>query len=465
MATDNNGRNNELNNNPNKDYNEESNNNLDNGQYDDQGYNFIEEKVASRKKHNIKKFIHKVILVIILGAIFGLTAGVVLSVTEEPINNIFGKDKKVVEFTSDENGSEIDPNESIGQDNGEIESGATASPEETSPTIINNTIEAGLDDLASIYSEVRDLGDQTSKSIVLVTSIKSDQDWFQNEIEVPDDTSGLIVGNNGLDILVLVNYNRVQGANTIEVTFNGDIAAEATLQSFDSEINLAIIAISLADLPEEIHDIESASLGESSYLPLGTPIVALGSPNGYMGSMEIGMISSKGTKAYITDHQIDLYHTDINYVEDGEGYIVNLKGDIIGIVTTHLSDNRNEEINTFIGISSIKSMIESLVNNESRAYLGIKTIDITDDALEELELENGIAVTAVQANSPAFYSGIQVGDIIIRINEEDVLSVKNFQSRLSDAKPEDMVDIEIHREYQTTSDIIEVETMLETRQF
>ena len=309
------------------------------------------------------------------------------------------------------------------------------------------------------------MGDQTSKSIVLVTSIKSDQDWFQNEIEVPDDTSGLIVGNNGLDILVLVNYNRVQGANTIEVTFNGDIAAEATLQSFDSEINLAIIAISLADLPEEIHDIESASLGESSYLPLGTPIVALGSPNGYMGSMEIGMISSKGTKAYITDHQIDLYHTDINYVEDGEGYIVNLKGDIIGIVTTHLSDNRNEEINTFIGISSIKSMIESLVNNESRAYLGIKTIDITDDALEELELENGIAVTAVQANSPAFYSGIQVGDIIIRINEEDVLSVKNFQSRLSDAKPEDMVDIEIHREYQTTSDIIEVETMLETRQF
>lgn len=436
-----------------------------NNQHDEQNkeeeYTFIEEKVESRRKQRVKKIVYAVILTIVLGGLFGLTAGVVLCVSEEPLYSMFGKNKNHLEFSLGEDISESDSKETH-EDNIET---SPSSTEKTHTTIINNTVDASLDDIEGIYDEVKGLADQAAKAMVLVTSIKSNQDWFQNEIEVPDDTIGLIVGNNGVDILVLVNYNLVKGASTIKVAFNNDIKTEAKLQSFDSEINLAIIAIPLSVLPQEVREIEPASLGESSYLPLGTPIIAVGSPNGYMDSMEIGMVTSKGTKAYITDYQIDLYHTDISYVKDGEGYILNLRGNIIGIITNYLSDSRGGAINTFIGISSIKPMIESLVNDESRAYLGITAIDITDDALEELNLENGIAVTAVEANSPAFKGGIQIGDIITSVNDENILSVKNFQSRLLKAKPEDMVDIELYREYQNTSDLIEIETKLETRRF
>lgn len=445
--------------------NNEQKHNPKNEQNEKKEFNFIEEKVESRKKQKLKKAVFTVIATIVLGAIFGLTACVVFTVAREPLYDKFGNNKKIVEFPSD-NSPESQPGESESEQvDIEPESESEKASEEAPTTIIETTIEAGLEDYISIYSDIKQVADKTSKSLVLVTSIKSNQDWFQNEIEVPDDTMGLVIANNEVDILVLVNYNRVQGANTIRVSITDDIKAEARLQSFDSELNLAIIAIALADLPSDMNDIEVASLGESGYLPVGSPVVAIGSPNGYMGSMEIGMVSSNGAHAYITDHKVDLYHTDINYLEEGEGFIINLKGNIIGIITSHLTDKRNADINTFIGISSVKPIIESLVNNDSRAYLGITAMDITDDALDELSLDNGIAVTAVEANSPAFYSGIQIGDIIVNINNEDIKSVKDYQERLLKARPDAIVNIILHREYQTTSDVLEINAMLETRKF
>ncbi len=445
--------------------NSDQKHNQKNEQNEEKEFNFIEEKVGTRKKQKLKKIVLTVILTIILGAIFGLTACVVFTVAKEPLFDKFGNNRVIVEFPSDDN-SEREPEKTDNNKDNEKEETETPtdkSPEETSTTIIETTIQAGLDDVISIYSDIKQVADNTSKSMVLVTSITTDKDWFQNEIEVPDDTMGLVVANNEVDILVLVSYNRVKGANTIRVSFTDYIKAEARLQSFDSELNLAILAISLADLPAEVRNIELASLGESGYLPVGTPIIAIGSPNGYMGSVEIGMVSSRGTSTYITDHKVDLYHTDINYIEEGEGFIVNLNGNIVGIITSHLSGKRDEDINTFTGISSVKPIIESLVNNESRAYLGITPMDITAEALEELELESGIAVTAVEASSPAFYSGIQVGDIIVNINGKDIKSVKDYQSRLLKAKPEDMVEITLHRKYQTNSEVLEINAMLVTR--
>lgn len=445
--------------------NKEQNNKQD----DIKEYNFIEEKVISRKKQKIKKVIFAIVMTIILGGLFGLTAGVVMCVTEQPLYSIFGKDKKFVEFPSEDSepDKEEDPPKESEADKGPEETEEVTNPNEnripSDTVIINNAISADEKDLISIYAKVKSIVDETCDSMVLVTSIKSNQDWFQNEIEVPDDTIGLIVGNNGVDLLVLVNYDRVQGANAIMVSFNDETKVEATLQSFDGELNLGVIAITIGDLPEEFQDLKVASLGESAYLPVGTPLVAIGSPNGYIGSMEIGMVSTRNTNTHITDYQIDLFHSDINYVADGEGYVINIRGDIIGIITNKLSDSRDENINTFMGITSLKPIIESLVNNENRSYLGITATDITSEALSEFNLENGIAVTRVVANSPAFNKGIQIGDIITGINNTDIGSVKEFQKNLIKSKPEDVIKLEIYREYQIEDEVIELEIMLGTR--
>lgn len=440
-----------------------------------QDFNFIQEKVISRKRQKIKKAIVTVITTIALGCIFGLAASVVFGLSEEPLYRLFGKDKKIVKFSSDEDERDENEQESDEIDNedddvlpSETEDETESGEDETEPIIIEKTIPADMNDLANIFSQVKKVADESCSAMVEVTSTKKNKDWFENEIDIPNETIGLIVANNNVDLLVLVNYDRVKGSNTIMVSFCDNSKAEARLQSFDSELNIAIIAIPLEDLAEEIKDLEPAYLGESSYLPVGTPVIAIGSPNGYTGSIELGMVNSRGINVQVTDYQIDLFHTDTNFVEESEGYIINTRGNIIGIITTQLSDNRSEKVSTIIGISSVKPIIESLANNRDRSYFGIKAIDITSEALEELNIENGIAVTEVIANSPAYHSGIKVGDIIVGVDDKEITAVKSFQSALLETEPNDVITIKLQRGYSNSEEsdannLIEVEVTLETR--
>lgn len=441
----------------------------------EQDFNFIQEKVVSRKRQKIKKAIITVIITIILGSVFGLAASVAFGLSEEPLYRLFGKDKKIVKFSSGEDEqdeNEQQPEETDNEDDdvlpSETEDETESSEDTAGPIIIEKNIPADINDLANIYSQVKKVADESCSAMVEVTSTKKNKDWFENEIDIPNETIGLIVANNNVDLLVLVNYDRVKGSNTIMVSFCDNSKAEARLQSFDSELNIAIIAIPLENLTEEIKGLDSAYLGESSYLPVGTPVIAIGSPNGHTGSIELGMVNSRGTNVQVTDYQIDLFHIDTNFVEESEGYIINTRGNIIGIITTHLSDNRSEKISTSIGISSVKPIIESLVNNRDRSYLGIKAIDITSEALEELDIENGIAVTEVIANSPAYQSGIQVGDIIVSINDKEITAVKSFQSDLLETQPNDVITIKLQRGYSNSEEsddnnLIEVEVTLGTR--
>lgn len=440
----------------------------------EQDFNFIQEKVVCRKRQKIKKAIITVIITIILGGIFGLAACATFNLAEEPLYRLFGKNKKVVKFSSEEqkqNDSES-PSDEISTE--EDDTLPTETEEETEskedvskPVILERTIAADINDLSNIYSQIKKIADESCNAMVEVTSTKKNKDWFENEIDIPNETIGLIVANNNVDLLVLVNYDRVKGSNTIMVSFCDNSKAEARLQSFDSELNIAIIAIPLEHLSEEIKGLEAAYLGESSYLPVGTPVIAIGSPNGHIGSIELGMVNSGGTNVQVTDYQIDLFHTDTNFVEESEGYIINTRGNIIGIITTHLTDNRSEKVSTSIGISSVKPIIESLVNNKDRTYFGIKSMDITGEALEELDIENGIAVTEVFANSPAYQSGIQVGDIIVSVNGEEIATVKDFQKMLLETEPNDVLSIKLQRGYsnseETDNNVIEVEVTLETR--
>ena len=436
----------------------------------EQDFNFIQEKVVSRKRQKIKKAIITVIITIILGGIFGLAACAAFNLSEEPLLRLFGKNKKIVKFSSEDQDRKDreDPSEETSTEDDDILPRETESNEGVSePVIIERTISANINDLSNIYSQIKKVADESCSAMVEVTSTKKNKDWFENEIDVPNKTIGLIVANNNVDLLVLVNYDRIKGANTIMVSFCDNSKAEARLQSFDSELNIAIIAIPLEGLAEEIKELEPAYLGESTYLPVGTPVIAIGSPNGYMGSIELGMVNSKGTNVQVTDYQIDLFHMDTNFVEESEGYIINTRGNIIGIITTHLKDNRSEKVSTSIGISSIKPIIESLVNNRDRTYFGFKSIDITSEALEELDIEKGIAVTEVFANSPAYHSGIQVGDIIVSVNDEEIAAVKDFQKILLETKPNEVLSIKLQRGYsnseETDSNVIEVEVTLETR--
>lgn len=448
---------------------------LDENNYkDEKGFSFIQEQIASKRKFRLKKMVYSVGWTMVLACVFGVVAGVAFCVSEPAISRYLGKDieKKTVEFPTitpeDSNNSQHTNNTGTtgiidvsNKDNDSVtttpnssskDTGKQQSPEETDSNaqpetvIIENTVKANIGDLSNIYLELRNISNEVSRSIVNVTSISSGIDVFKNEYEAIKTTNGIVVFDNGADLLILVSLDKVQGAKDIQVGLSDSVQVSASIQDYDRDLNLAVIAVGLDQIPtHNLNNIEPITLGESYSLIVGTPILALGSPNGYMNSMELGMITSKGSSVYITDNKIDTFTTDINYNSNGDGIIVNLKGEVIGLITNKLKDENNKEVNTAIGVSKIKKIIESLVNNTDRVYFGIKGADMTEDALKSMELVNGIFVTEVKADSPALESGLQSGDIIVAMNDTPIISVNTFYSLLSVYEPKTTVKITVKR--------------------
>lgn len=458
----------------------------------DNKFSFIQEQITSKKKSRWKRMLLSLGWTIVLGCIFGVIAGVAFCISVPKLNEFLNvnKDKKTVEFPTmspdDENKDNINPDTGLpennkdntpgnnGQDPGNENSpggqdtneqgntGEQARPPET--VIIEKPIDADIDDYSNMYAELRSIVNHANRSMVTVTSVSKGVDWFNNEYEAKKVASGIIVADNGVELLILVSLDKIQEANSIRVTFFNSIEAEGTLQSYDSDLNLAAIAVKLKDIPEQHRkDIKPLPLGESFALVAGSPIIALGSPNGYVGSMEFGFITSKGNSAYITDNKMELFNTNINDNKNGDGVIINLKGEVIGFITQVLKDEVNENVNTVIGISSLKKIIKSLVNNENRVYFGIKGIDMTEDALEKAGIVNGVSVTEVEPESPALEGGLKSGDIILTVNETPISSMNSFNNIISLYEPKTPVHITIKRGTKNAEKDLTLEVVLEKK--
>lgn len=448
----------------------------DNNNKDYKGFSFIQEQIVSKKKCRLKKMLFSVVWTIVLGCIFGLVACVTFFVSEPTISKILGKEeeKKTVEFPS------ITPDEvevvegnvlpgNIGDDrpqginNGEnpVDKTDTNQNGESETIIIEKYVNGNLKDLTSIYTEVRTLANQVNRSLISVECINKEIDGFNNEYEKTKTTTGLVIADNGADLLILTSYDKIKDTKDIHVTLVDQTRLSARLQSYDSELNLAIIAVKLELLSDnQLKYIKTADLGESYLAAIGMPILALGAPNGNVGSMELGMITGKSTSVYVTDNKVDIFHTDITNNEDSEGIIVNLNGEVIGIITQSIKDEDSQNISTTLGISKIKKIIEGLVNNKEQVYFGIKAEDMTDTALKQLELDYGIYVTEVKPNSPALDGGLQSGDVILEVNDISVLSVQSFQNMITAYEPKQSIKVLVRRTTNSSTKDVELDIVL-----
>lgn len=464
----------------------EENNNKDNK------FSFIQEQVTSKKKSRWKRMLISLGWTVVLACVFGLIASVTFCISLPKISKFLNvnQDKKTVEFPTivpddedrknvDSNSEGLEGNQDIAVDNSGQNSdnsnlsgghdtknkGTNAEEIQTPDTvIIEKSIKANIEDLSNMYTELRSIANNTNRSMVTVTSVSKGVDWFNNDYEARKITSGLIVADNGADLIILVSLDKIQGANGIQVTFFNSIEAEGVLQSYDTNLNIAAIAVKLKDIPEKNRkDIKPATLGESFALVVGTPIIALGNPNGYVGSMEFGIITSKGNSVYITDNKVELFNTDINDNKNSDGVIINLKGEVIGIITKVLKDEVNENVNTVIGISKIKKIIESLVNKQDRVYFGVKGMDMTAEALEKVGIVGGVSVTQVEPDSPALAAGLKSGDIILTVNETPISSMNSFYNIISLYEPKTPINITVKRDTKNTENDLNIEVILEKK--
>ena len=161
-------------------------------------------------------------------------------------------------------------------------------------------------------------------------------------------------------------------------------------------------------------------------LAAGMPVIALGAPNGYEGSIEFGMITSFGSTFSVTDGEMASFTANITEYPQGHGFVVNMEGEILGLITHTHKASPEDGIFTAVSLESIGKVIVKLLNNAERPYFGIKGQDIPKNLKKEYELENGVYVREVENSSPALTAGIKAGDILVAVDGTQMDGIRTF---------------------------------------
>ena len=295
--------------------------------------------------------------------------------------------------------------------------------------------EIGLEEYRQLYKDMLAVAEKPKRALVTVVGISSEMDYFNQNYENQKQISGLLAADNGQDLFILTEYRVVENVERIQVTFYDGSTVDAIYQRHDANTGLTILKVGLSELEDSTREgIELAPLGSSYGVTQGEPVMAIGSPMGYSDSVAYGVITSVTNKLSTLDTEYNLLTTDINGSGEGSGVLINLDGEIIGIIAQSYS-TEDKDIITALAVSQIKDLIESLSNDEARPYIGIKGQDVTAQISHRTGIPKGVLVTAVQADSPAMLAGMKEYDVVVKIGEDEISSFRQYRDRLDQLTP------------------------------
>jgi len=407
-------------------------------QMNDEKRAFIREQIVPKRRSAFKRFMGSAWKTSVLAIIFGVIGSFAFCAMSPYFDEILGKEEDdAVVF--------VQPTPSPVATPQPVE---TTEPKIEDDSKVEEQVQAvvDVDSYKETYQLMKDIADEFNHSVVTVSGVQSGVDWFDNPTEASDADCGIIIADSAKKLYILTSYKKISQVSHIQVTFENNETVEATLQGKDKDTNIAVIAVDQENLSKDIRKkLQVALIGDSYYAQKGTPVLALGNPTGYMYSMEIGMITGDTMEQYITDTMVELYSMDIDAVDEGDGVIVDLEGNIIGFITHQFDGKIKNSMCTAIAVNRVKSTIEKIINGTDRAYFGVVASNIPEKYKKSLGAKNGIYVMEVVNDSPALDAGIQVGDIITDINDTEITSISNFNGALSALKPKEEVLVKVLR--------------------
>lgn len=410
---------------------------------------FMIEKIKERPL-NKKKLLRRTLTTATMAVIFGLIACLTFLLLEPVINNWLHPEEPPKEVEFPEEAVEILPENMLVEDEPETIIPENISLEEEQIDKILAGVELGVEDYNELYVAMNTYTTELSKSIVTITGAVSNIDWFNESYESEGFSSGVIFYNNGKEFLILLDRTPIAKAETLTATFYDGTEVEAAVKQYDSNTNLAVVAVSLTNVPDKLEEkLQVAHLGVSNTKNLtGTPIVVLGSPMGVPGSICQGTITSSSTTLNMADANYKLLQTDVFGSQSSSGVVFDLKGQVLGIVTNGKTSSDMKNLVAAYGISELKKMVTKLGNGEDIAYMGIVGTDVTSAANAELGVPYGAYIKEIYMDSPAMRAGIQRGDVIVEINGTSIGDYSNYVNMILNHKPDTSVTIKIMRQAQ-----------------
>ena len=332
------------------------------------------------------------------------------------------------------------------------------------PEILSPAPESGANVSVFPGSDVSDIVERAMPSVVAITSTALYQSsgfgygWFfgggSQTYEVPSSGSGIIVGENEKELLIVTNNHVVEDSTSLKVAFIDDEAVDAVVKGTDPDIDLAVIAVSLDEIPQTTKEkITAAVLGNSDLLKVGQGVIAIGNALGYGQSVTVGCVSALNREVNTRDQVVrTLLQTDaaINPGNSG-GALLNMNGEVIGINVAKYSSTDVEGIGYAIPISRAMDIIDQLMNRktrtsvpeEKRGYLGIQGTSVDEGTSKLFDMPKGVYVYKLLEGGAAAGSELKEKDIITKIDGQTIKNMAELQELLSCYEVGEMVELTV----------------------
>ena len=320
----------------------------------------------------------------------------------------------------------------------------------------------------SYLPNVKEIAQNAMPSIVAITNQSKEtiQFWGQEYEQDSESTgSGIIVGKSDTELLIATNNHVVQNADQLTVLFSADTENDedkmvtAQVKGTDSSLDLAVVAVKLDDIPQDVMDqIKVIEIGDSDEVNVGDWSIAIGNALGYGQSVTFGIISALDREVILsTDNgeiTQNMIQTDaaINFGNSG-GALLDENGRLIGINSAKASSTGVEGMGYAIPINTAKSVIEDLMNQTTRTKadadkagaLGVRVKNVSEEARQMYNIPAGAYVYEVTDGSATAEAGIKQGDIITKLDKTTISSMSELLDRIQYYEAGESVDVTIKR--------------------
>lgn len=278
-------------------------------------------------------------------------------------------------------------------------------------------------------------------SVVNISEVKLMKDAYLNVHPIPGVGSGFIITKDGY---ILTNAHVVLGSREIKVALEDGRIFPGVIRGLDTIMDLAVLQIEASGLPVP-------EMAKNNALKIGQMAIAIGSPLGLVGGPTVtaGVISAlnRSIQTEVTFME-GLIQTDaaINPGNSG-GPLINSSGVVIGINSAIIPFAQG--IGFAIPIQPAMWVVEQLIEHGEivRPWISINAIDVNPKlvAYYNLPTEKGVVVTNVIPGSAADRSGIEVADILVRMDDIEINNVRDLIKVINKHKVGDRVNMEFFR--------------------
>ena len=307
--------------------------------------------------------------------------------------------------------------------------------------------------------DVSDIVKNVMPSIVSI-SIKSVQEvesyfYGTQQYEEEGAGSGVIIAQNGSELLIATNNHVVEDTDEITVCFSADdddpddLIVPAVVKGTDASTDLAVVAVKLSDIKEDVYNqLKIATLGSSDDLNVGESAIVIGNALGIGQTVTTGIISALNRDVTTDAGTFTEFQTDaaVNLGCSG-GAVLNGRGEVIGIVDAKATSDYAESMGYGIPIDTAKPVLQKLINRQTRTtvekhgYLGVTVVPVSDEAKQMYNMPAGAFVYSVEKDSAADEAGIQQGDIITEFDGISIDSAQTLVDTISLYKVGETVDV------------------------